>query len=234
MQSDPGYSPSAPAEALASFGGNPPPPAPGAGGAALARDPLIGPTGPPVEHHPGMLLQSGYRQYDQILLNAGYQPPPPPPAAGAVAVPAAQSYLRDRAVGVAAESAQQGAAAVAGRVSLGLVARAMAQSAPALAGAPLYAGALSTVAEAATSVVAQTAGNVVRNALNGNRRPPPDPGAAVLPGWLGVSEVRQIFEPSQTAPIEQQFVAKGVPRDGRAVLGMIWQAALRLTWTFAR
>ena len=133
-----------------------------------------------------MLLQSGYRQYDQILLNAGYQPPPPPPAAGAVYVPAAQSYMRDLAVGVAAKSAQQGAAAVAGRVSLGLVARAMAQSAPALAGAPLYAGALSTVAEAATSVVAQSAGNVVRNAFN--RKPPPDAGAAVLPGGLGVAE----------------------------------------------
>ena len=55
---------------------------------------MIGPTGPPMEHHPGMLLQSGYRQYDQQLLNAGYQPPPPPPAAGAVAIPA-QSYMRD-------------------------------------------------------------------------------------------------------------------------------------------
>ena len=94
----------------------------------------------------------------------------------------------------------------------------VAQSAPALAGAPLYAGALSTVAAAATTVVAQTTGNVVRNALG--RRPPPDAGAAVLPGGLGVSEVRQIFEPSQSAPIEQQYVAKGVPRDGAAVLAM--------------
>ena len=48
-----------------------------------------------------------------------------------------------------------GAAALAGRVNLGLVARALAQSAPALAGAPLYAGALSTVATAATTTVAQ-------------------------------------------------------------------------------
>ena len=127
--------------ALSTSGGDGP--APGAGGAAIAMDPLIGPTGPPIEHHAGMLLQSGYRQYDQVLLNAGYQPPPPPPSSGAVAVPAAQSYMRDVAVGVAAESAQMGAAAVAGRVSLGLVARALAQSAPALAGAPLYAGALS-------------------------------------------------------------------------------------------
>ena len=105
-----------------------------------------------------------------------------------------------------------GAAALAGRVNLGLVARALAQSAPALAGAPLYAGALSTVAAATTAAVAQTTGNVVRNALGGNRRPPPDAPAAVLPGGLGVSEVRQIFEPSQRAPIEQQFVAKGVWR----------------------
>ena len=61
-----------------------------------------------MEHHPSMLLQTGYRQYDQVLLNAGYQPPPPPPpAAGAIAVPAAQSYMRDVAVGVAAESAQK-------------------------------------------------------------------------------------------------------------------------------
>ena len=64
-----------------------------------------------------MLLQTGYRQYDQQLLNAGYQPPPPPPAAGAVAIPAAQSYMRDVAVGAAAETAQMGAAAVAGRVA---------------------------------------------------------------------------------------------------------------------
>ena len=77
------------AAALSSGGGDGP--APGAGGAALAMDPLIGPTGPPMAHHPGMLLREGYRQYDQQLLNAGYQPPPPPPAAGAVAVPAAQS-----------------------------------------------------------------------------------------------------------------------------------------------
>ena len=72
--------------ALSASGGDGP--APGAGGAAVAMDPLIGPTGPPIEHHPGMLLQSGYRQYDQQLLNAGYQPPPPP-SAGAIAVPAA-------------------------------------------------------------------------------------------------------------------------------------------------
>ena len=77
-----------------------------------------------------MLLQSGYRQYDQQLLNAGFQPPPPPPGAGAVAIPA-QSYLRDVAVGAAAEGAQMGAAAVAGSVAQGLVARALAQSAPA-------------------------------------------------------------------------------------------------------
>ena len=72
-----------------------------------------------MEHQPGMLLQTGYRQYDQQLLNAGYQPPPP--AAGAVAIPAAQSYMRDVAVGAAAEGAQMGAAAVAGSVAQGLV-----------------------------------------------------------------------------------------------------------------
>ena len=119
------------AAALSAGGGDPP--APGAGAAAVAVDPLIGPTGPPIEHHPGMLLQAGYRQYDQVLLNAGYQPPPPPPSAGAIAVPAAQSYMRDVPVGMAAETAQMGAAAVAGRVAQGLVERALAQSAPALA-----------------------------------------------------------------------------------------------------
>ncbi len=165
-----------------------------------------------------MLLQAGYRQYDQVLLNAGYQPPPPP-GAGAVAVPAAQSYMRDVAVGVAAESAQMGAAAVAGRVAQGLVARALAQSAPALAGAPLYAGALTSVATAATTAVAATTGNFVRKALNSDRRPGPDAGnsAAVLPGGLGVAEVRQTFEQNRVMPLEQQFVAKGAPRDGQAV-----------------
>ncbi len=61
---------------------------------------------------------------------------------------------------------------------------------------------------------------MVRNTFN--RKPPPDAGAsvAVLPGGLGVAEVRQIFEPAQRTPIEQQFVAKGVPRDGAAVLAM--------------
>ena len=107
--------------------------APGAGAAAVALDPLIGPTGPPQEHHPGALLQAGYRQYDQQLINAGFQPPPPPPGggAGAVAAVPAPSYMRDLAVGAAAEGAQMGAAAVAGSVAQGLVARALAQSAPA-------------------------------------------------------------------------------------------------------
>ena len=49
-------------------GGGPPSPAPGAGAAAVALDPLIGPTRPPQEHHPGALLQAGYRQYDQQLI----------------------------------------------------------------------------------------------------------------------------------------------------------------------
>ena len=174
-------------------------------------------------HHPGQLLQSGYLQYDQQLLNAGCQPPPPPPASGAVAIPA-QSYTRNLAVGVAAEGAQMGAAAVAGRVARGLVARALAQSAPALAGAPLYAGALNVVAGAATSAVAAGAGNVVRRALGGGSPPPPDAGAsssaAVLPGGLGVAEVRQIFEQPKPTPLERQFVVKGAPRDGAAILAM--------------
>ena len=87
------------------------------------------------------LLQAGYRQYGQQLMKAGFQPSPPPPGAGAVAAVPAQSYMRDLAVGAAAEGAQMGAAAVAGSVAQGLVARALAQSAPALASAPLYAGA---------------------------------------------------------------------------------------------
>ena len=41
-------SPLTPDEAM-DGGGHPPPPAPGAGAAAVARDPLIGPTGPPME-----------------------------------------------------------------------------------------------------------------------------------------------------------------------------------------
>ena len=171
-----------------------------------------------MEHHPGQLLQAGYRQYDQQLLNAGYQPPPPPPAAGAVSIPA-QSYMRDVAVGVAAEGAQMGAAAVAGPVALGLVARAMAQSAPALASAPLYAGALNVAAGAAVGAVAAGAGNFVRRSLGGNPPPPPSAGA-VLPGGLGVAEVRQIFEQPTPARLERQFVVKGAPRDGAAVLDM--------------
>ena len=50
-----------PDEAMNALSGGGYPPAPGAGAAAVARDPLIGPTGPPMEHHPGQLLQSGYR-----------------------------------------------------------------------------------------------------------------------------------------------------------------------------
>ena len=201
------------------------PPAPGAGAAAVAMDPLIGPTGPPTEHHPGNLLQEGYRQYDQQLINAGFQPPPPPPGDGAVAAVPAQIYLRDVAVGAAAEGAQMGAAAVAGHISQGLVARALAQSAPALAGAPLYAGALNVVAGAATSAAAAGAGNVVRRALGSGGGPPPDAGASaaassVLPGGLGVAEVRQIFEQPRPTPLERQFVVKGASRDGAAVLDM--------------
>ncbi len=115
-----------------------------------------------------------------------------------------------------------GAAAVAGSVAQGLVARALAQSAPALAGAPLYAGAINAVAGAAVGAAATGAGNVVRRALGGGS-PPPPPGAgaaAVLPGRLGVAEVRQIFEQPQPTPLERQFVVKGASRDGAAVLAM--------------
>ena len=115
-----------------------------------------------------------------------------------------------------------GAAAVAGRVAQGLVARALAQSAPALAGAPLYAGALTAVAGAATTAAAAGTGNVVRRALGGGGRPPPNAGASssVLPGGLGVAEVRQIFEQNHPTALERQFVVKGAPRDGAAVLAM--------------
>ena len=59
------------------------------------------------------------------------------------------------------------------------------------------------------------------------RRTSPDAGAgaaafsaAVLPGGLGVAEVRQIFEQPQPTPLERQFVVKEAPRDGAAVLAM--------------
>ena len=213
----------------AGFGGGGPPPDPGAGAEALARDPLIGPTRLPVEHHPGNLLQVGYRQYDQQLINAGFQPPPPPPppGAGAVAAVPAQGYMRNLAADVAAGGAQMGAAQAVGHVAQGLVARAMASAPVALAGAPLYAGALNLVAGAAVGVAAGAAGNVVRRSLGGGSGPPPDAGAAafasapVLPGGLGVAEVRQIFEPPQRpTPLERQFVVKGAPRDGAAVAAM--------------
>ncbi len=42
----------------------------------------------------------------------------------------------------------------------------------------------------------------------------------MLPGGLGVAEVRQIFEQPKPTPIERQFVVKGAPRDGAAVLAM--------------
>ena len=43
---------------------------------------------------------------------------------------------------------------------------------------------------------------------------------SVLPGGLGVAEVRQIFERPQPVPIERQYVVKGAPRDGAAVARM--------------
>ena len=128
----------------------------------MELDPLIGPIGPPVEHHPGNLFQVGYREYDQQLLNARFQPPPPPPpAAGMAAVPA-QAYMRPVAVDVAAGGAQMAAAQAAGHVAQGLVVRALASAPAALAGAPLYAGALNLSAGAAIGAAATAASSVVR------------------------------------------------------------------------
>jgi hypothetical protein len=42
----------------------------------------------------------------------------------------------------------------------------------------------------------------------------------VLPGGLGAAEVRQIFEQNHPTALERQFVVKGAPRDGAAVLAM--------------
>ena len=118
------------------------------------------------------------------------------------------------------QTAAQGAAAAAGHVAQGLVARAMAQSAPALAGAPLYAGALDAMAAAAA---AKGAGHVVRRALGGGG-PPPDAGvsasAVEIPGGLSFAEVRQLFEQPKPVPIDRMFVERGAPRDGAAVLAM--------------
>ena len=129
--------------------------------------PLLGPIGPPVEHHPGNLLQMGFREYDQQLINAGFQPPPPPPpAAGMAAVPA-QAYMRPLAVDAAAGGAQMAAAQAAGHVAQGLVARAMAMAPAALAGTPLYAGAVNLAAGAAIGAAAGAASSVVRRSLGG-------------------------------------------------------------------
>ena len=184
----------------------------------MELDLLIRPIGPPVEHHPGNLLQMGYREYDQQLINAGFQPPPPPPAAGMAAVPA-QAYMRPLAVDVAAGGAQMAAAQAAGHVAQGLVARAIASAPAALAGAPLFAEALNLAAGATIGAAAGAASSVVRRSLGGGG-PGPDAGAAaatpVLPGGLGVAEVRQIFERPQPVPIERQYVVKGAPRDDAA------------------
>ena len=68
-------------------------------------------------HHPGSLLQAGHRQYDQAIINAGFQPPPPPPGAGAVAIPA-QNYMRDPHVPHSGmQTAAQSAAAAAGHLA---------------------------------------------------------------------------------------------------------------------
>ena len=118
-------------------------------------------------------------------------------------------HVRDVAVGVAADGSQMGAAAIAGRVSQRLVARLWRSPPHALAGAPLYAGALNLVAGAATSAIAAGAGNIVRRALGGGP-PPPDAGAgaaasrAVLPGGLGVAEVRAAEAYPARAPVRRE------------------------------
>ena len=169
-------------------------------------------------HHPGRLLPAGHRQYDQAIINAGFQPPPPPPGAGAVAIPA-QNYMRDPHVPQGGQTPGQVAAAAAGHVALGLVARAVAQSAPQLAGAPLYAGALEAMA---VEAAAKGAGHVVRRALGGG--PPPDPGGSApsveIGGGLSFAEVRQLLEQQKPVPIDRMFVERGAQRDGAAVLAM--------------
>ena len=197
---------------LGGFGGGPPP-APGAGAAALARDPLIGPSGPPVMLHAGRLLQAGQRQFDQVIINAGFQPPRGPPGAGAVAIPA-QQYMKDVSVPQSdVQTPGQIAAAAAGHVALGLVARALAQSTPQLASAPLYAGALDAMA---------AAGHVVRRHLGGSGGPDAGSGASSvqIPGGLSFAEVRQMFEHAAPTPIDRMFVERGAPRDGAAVMAM--------------
>ena len=103
-----------------------------------------------------------------------------------------QGDMRDLGADVVAGGAQMGAAAAVGHVAQGLVTRALASPAAAMASA---AGALNLVAGAAVGAAAGSAGNVVRRSLGGGG-PPPDAGssAPVLPGGLGVAEVRQIFE----------------------------------------
>ena len=151
----------------------------------MELDPLIGPTGP-VEHHPGNLPQAGYRQYDQQLVNAGFQPPPPPPGAGAVAAVPAQGYMRNLGADVAAGGAQMGAAAAVGHVAQGLVARAMASAPAAMASALLYAGAFNLVAGAAVGAAAGAAGNVVRRSLGGGgpRLTPARPLRSCRAAWV--------------------------------------------------
>ena len=99
----------------------------------------------------------------------------------------------------------------------------MASAPAALAGAPLYAGALNLAAGAAIGAAAGAASSVVRRSLGGGG-PGPDAGAAVatsvLPGGLGVAKVRQIFERPQPVPIERQYVVKGAVRDGGAIASM--------------
>ena len=197
-ESSGGFAPKADVAALAAlFSGGGPPPAPGAGGVALSNDPLIG---PPIFQPPSHnLLQPGFRQHDQVILNVGGQPPPGPPPAPAPAIPK-QNYM------VPQHYVQSGASIVAqaaGHVALGLAARALAKSPAGLAGAPLYAAALS-------------AGHTVISSL-GSGGNPPDAGAS---GGVSVGEIARSFAPPPRVPIERMFVTKGAPRDGAAVAAM--------------
>ena len=83
------------------------------------------------------------------------------------------------------DGTQHVAAQVASHVAHSLAARALASAPAGIAGAPLYAGALSAVAGGAVGAI----GNFVRHSLGGGRRPP-DPDASYLPEGIGVAEVR--------------------------------------------
>ena len=171
------------------------------------QDPLIGPPQAPVASH--NLLLPGFRQHDQIILNAGGQPPPGPPPPPAPMV-AAQPYIvahHDENRHVQGEVAAAVARA-SGHVALGLVARALAKAPVGLAGAPLYGGAIAAASSAAVE-------HFVNRSLNPGG--PPDPPA---PGGLGAAEIQHKFAPPPRVPIERMYVVKGAVRDGHAVAAM--------------